>query len=69
VTTPTKKSPTAVSAPRRAVSDNDTRDRLGEICQRGEIFEALDRRGNLLGSFSSADAAIEAVRKALNGGA
>jgi hypothetical protein len=56
--------PSATDAPRKAVSDYDSRDRLGEIFQRDGVFEARGRRGQVIGSYDSADAAIEAVRVA-----
>jgi hypothetical protein len=56
--------PNIATAPWRAVADDDSCHRLGEIRQRGESFNALDRRGQPIGSFDSADAAIAAVRKA-----
>jgi hypothetical protein len=55
------------AALRRAVPDFDPHHRLGEIRCRGESsFEARDRRGNPIGIFDSAVAAIDAVRKAFS---
>jgi hypothetical protein len=59
-----KSVPSIATAPWRAVADDDSCHRLGEIRQHGESFDALDRRGQPIGSFDSADAAIEAARKA-----
>ena len=44
--------------------DFDTRDRLGEVRQHGELFHAYDRLGRSIGTYVSADAAITAVRVA-----
>jgi hypothetical protein len=63
VTIPVGK-PNVATAPRRAVSDFDTRDRLGELRQHGELFHAYDRLGRSIGIYAHADVAIEAVRKA-----
>jgi hypothetical protein len=56
--------PDVRTAPRKAVTDFDTRHRLGEVQQRGAEYLALNRRGEIIGTYASADAAIEAVRVA-----
>jgi hypothetical protein len=56
--------PSAATAPRRAVPDyGRAGDRLGEVLQRSDgSYEARNRRGEVIGVFSNADAAIAAVR-------
>jgi len=40
------------------------RDRLGDVAQRGDGFEACDRRGHVIGVFETARAAADAVSAA-----
>jgi hypothetical protein len=55
------------TATRRAISDDHSRDRLGEVRKNGNAFEAFDRLGRSIGVYPDSDTAVEAIRKMVAG--